>query len=201
MECLAMSSGDITRLLGQFGEGDDRARNDLIAHACDRLRCLASKMLREDFPHLRRWEQTDDVLQNALIRLHRALAARTIESSEHFWKLAARQVRRELLDLVRHHRGPQADAANHHTDHSRAADDSGGALARQAGPGEPSSVAQWKEFLEQVQALPEEEQRVVDLLWVEGQTQEQAAAILNVSLRTVKRRWQSARLLLSRACC
>jgi RNA polymerase sigma-70 factor (ECF subfamily) len=193
--------GETTRLLGRLGAGDERARDDLIAHACERLRNLAARMLRDDFPRLCRWEQTDDVLQNALIRLCRALSATTVESSEHFWKLAARLIRLELLDLIRHHSGPQADAANHHTDRAGAADDPGGALARQAAAAEPSSAAQWQEFLAQVQALPEEEQRVFDLLWVEELSQEQAAAILDVSIRTVKRRWQSARLRLHRIYC
>ncbi len=54
-------------------DGNDHARTELIGHACERLRLLTSRMLR-GYPLVRRWEQTDDVLQNAVIRLHRSLA-------------------------------------------------------------------------------------------------------------------------------
>ncbi len=41
--------------------------------ACERLTRLARKMLK-DFGRVRRWEETDDVVQNALLRLYRTLA-------------------------------------------------------------------------------------------------------------------------------
>jgi RNA polymerase sigma-70 factor (ECF subfamily) len=47
--------------------------------------------------------------------------------------------------------------------------------------------------------LPDEEREVVNLLWYDELTQEEVATVLNVSLRTVKRRWQSARLKLAEA--
>jgi DNA-directed RNA polymerase specialized sigma24 family protein len=37
------------------------------------------------------------------------------------------------------------------------------------------------------------------LLWYEGLTQPEAATVLGVSLKTVKRRWQDARLFLFEA--
>jgi RNA polymerase sigma-70 factor (ECF subfamily) len=47
-----------------------------------------------------------------------------------------------------------------------------------------------------VEALPDEEREVVGLLFYEQLTQQEAATVLGVSLRTVKRRWLSARCLL-----
>jgi hypothetical protein len=44
------------------------AGQDLIRHACARLQRLARKMLR-GFPSVKRWEDTDDVFQNAVVRL------------------------------------------------------------------------------------------------------------------------------------
>jgi RNA polymerase sigma-70 factor (ECF subfamily) len=153
-------------------------------------------MLR-DYPTVRRWEQTDDVLHHALLRLGRALKAVPFESSRHFWNVAARHVRLALIDLARHYGGPEGLGANHHTDHARAADDPGGALLRQAAnTREPSSPAEWAEFLEKVQSLPDRQREVFDLLWVKGHTQEDAALVLGVSVRTVKRLWQEARISL-----
>ena len=49
--------------------GSDR----FIGGRNDQLVALARVMLRR-YPHVRRWEQTDDLLQAALMRLHRSLA-------------------------------------------------------------------------------------------------------------------------------
>jgi RNA polymerase sigma-70 factor (ECF subfamily) len=199
---MAESAGHTARLqfwLDRVREGDRRAHNELLAHAGERLRLLTRKML-AGFPHLRRWEQTDDVLQNATLRLHRSLAEVSPESPRHFYNLAALQVRRELLDLCKHHFGPQGPGARHHTEGSRPADEGTGPLARRADEAdEPASLEGWSRFHEQVEALPEEEREVFNLLWYEGLPQEQAAAVLGVGLRTVKRRWQKARLLLYEA--
>ena len=55
--------------LDRLRAGDASARDELLTMACERLRRLARKMLR-GYPGVRRWEQTDDVLQNATLRLH-----------------------------------------------------------------------------------------------------------------------------------
>jgi len=175
-------------------KGEPSARDALLDHACDRLLRLTRKMF-HGYPNLRRWEATDDVFQNAMIRLHRALADVKLESVRHFFNLAAVQIRRELLDLAKRHFGPHGIGSNHHTD-GIPADDDGGSLAQAA---EPSNVEDWSEFHAHVEALPDDEQELVNLLWYEGLTQEEAAQVLGVSLRTVKRRWHSARLKLHEA--
>ena len=65
-----------------------------------------------NYPHLRRWEQTDDVFQTAALKLHRSLAEVKPESVRQFFGLAATQIRRTLIDLARHHYGPEGSAAN-----------------------------------------------------------------------------------------
>jgi len=177
---------------------DAAARSALIDHACDRLLRLTRKMFhaRRD---LRRWEMTDDVFQCAMLRLHRALAEVKPESVRHFFNLAALMIRRELLDLAKHHFGPNGAAANHHTD-GQPADDPGGAAHDHAeAAGEPEDLEDWSAFHAQVEKLPDEEREVVGLLFYKGLSQEEAAQLLGVSLRTVKRRWQSARCTLHEA--
>jgi RNA polymerase sigma-70 factor (ECF subfamily) len=171
---------------------DEAARSALLDHACDRLLRLTRKMFHAR-PDLRRWEMTDDVCQNAMLRLHRALAEVTVESVRHFFNLAAVQIRRELLDLAKHHLGPHGEGANHHTD-GQPADEAGGALYEQADAAdEPNDLEGWSAFHAQVEALPDEEREVVGLLYYEGLNQDETATVLGVSVRTVKRRWQSAR--------
>ncbi len=200
---MAAPTGSDTALQGIIdlaSAGDAAAWAELLAHACERLRRLARKMLK-GFPDLRRWEATDDLLQNAMLRLHRALAEARPKSVRHFFNLAAVQMRRELLDLADRHFGPEGVGTNHHTDGPcPPGDGDGGVLDRQpAVADEPSTMEGWSEFHARIEALPDEEREVVGLLWYEGLAQEDAAAVLGVSVRTVKRRWQSARLLLFEA--
>ncbi len=191
-------AGEISRLFERLRRGDDQALSRLLAHACKRLRRLASRMLRVH-ADVRRWEETGDVLQNALIRLCRALEAATPESPCHFYRLAALQVRRELLDLFRHHFGPEGQGARHDTDAYWNDGHSGRLTSQEDASAEPSSLAEWTDFRRAVESLPEEERGAVDLLWYQELTQEEAARVLKTSLRRVKRLWQSARLRLSAA--
>lgn len=179
-------------LLDRHRAGDASAREALIALAQGRFVALARVMLRR-YPHLRRWEQTDDLLQAALMRLHRSLAAVQPESVPHFDNLAASQIRRELIDLARRNFGPEGVAAHHHTDGA----DPGERLAEVADTsGRPETLEAWAAFHEAVNRLPDEERQVVDLLWYQGLTHDQASRALGVATKTIQRRWASARLLL-----
>jgi DNA-directed RNA polymerase specialized sigma24 family protein len=111
---LKNQSTDIQACLDQLRQGDVSARAALLESAADRLVRLAHKMLK-GFPRVRRWEQTDDVLQNAILRLHRALETTAPQSVRSFFNLATVQIRRELIDLARHYDGPCGVGANHET--------------------------------------------------------------------------------------
>lgn len=65
-----MPIGDTTlqRLLDDACLGGASGYDQLLMRACERLGFLAKKRLK-DFPALRRWVETDDVLQNAMLRL------------------------------------------------------------------------------------------------------------------------------------
>lgn len=179
---------DIERALA----GDDSARSALIDHASDRLVKLTRKLFHRH-PDLRRWEETDDVAQTAMLRLHRALADVRPESVRHFFNLAAVMIRRTLLDLAKHHLGPHGHGANHYTD-GVPPDEPGGAVHRTPDPAsEPTDLEGWTAFHVQVGQLPNDEQEVVNLLFYEALTQQEAAKVLGISVRTLKRRWQSAR--------
>jgi RNA polymerase sigma factor (sigma-70 family) len=185
--------GCIDRLRG----GDGAAREELIGLACERMERLTRKMLR-DYPRVHRWEQTGDVLQNASMRLFRSLEKVSPETVADFFRLASLNIRRELLDMVKHYYGPRGVGANHATSPGHDNSDTAppGHLEKADVSGEPGRLALWGEFHEQVEKLPDDEREVVDLLWYQGLTQEEAAGILKVSDRTVKRRWQAARLKL-----
>src|SRR6516164_608069 len=67
--------------IARMNAGDNAAKDELLRYAYERLRCLARKMLRQDFPRLKNWEETDDVLQNAALRLDRVLRVVPVASA------------------------------------------------------------------------------------------------------------------------
>jgi len=153
---LERESGHTTQLrsmLGLLAKGDPLARDEIIAHACERLRGLTRKMLNHDYARLHRWEQTDDVLQNALLRLHRSLAQVKPTSAEQFYGLAATQIRRELIDLARHHFGPLGVGVKHRTD--RSTTDGHPPRDYASPPSEPRDIEDWTRFHEEIERLPE----------------------------------------------
>jgi RNA polymerase sigma-70 factor (ECF subfamily) len=176
--------------LDRLHEGHASSRDALLAGVCGRLERLTHVMLK-DYRRLQRWENTDDVLQNALIRLHRALQTITPPTLGDFYRLATLQIRRELLDLARHYYGPEGAAAR-----QASVSVTGSAGEPTNASLEPSRLLAWTEFHQQVQELPEEEREVFDLIWYQGLAQTEAAEVLNVCARTVKRRWQAACLKL-----
>ena len=185
----------IQACIDRLKAGDDSAREALLRCARDRLALLAHKMLR-GFPAVRRWDETDDVLQNSMIRLDRALLAVAPATIQDFFRLAATQIRRELIDLARRYSGPEGLGANCESWGQGDLDgESNGPAAKAADlSGEPSRIAIWTEFHQRVGELGEEDREVFDLLWYQGLTQSQAAAVLDVTERTVSRRWIAARL-------
>jgi RNA polymerase sigma-70 factor (ECF subfamily) len=190
-----MPVGSDTQLHGLVDlvrRGDPRAKSLLLDHARDRLLRLTRRMFR-NYPTLRRWEATDDVLQKSLVRLSRALDAVEIESVRHFFNLASTQIRRELLDLKRHYFGACGQGRHHHTD-KQAPEEAGGSLHRRTD--EPEDLSQWENFHSQVESLSEDLKEVVNLLFYKGLSQEEAADVLGVSQSTIKRRWHEARVRL-----
>lgn len=102
----------VQRCLDRLNAGDEAARGELINTACGRLTRLARKMLHAD-GRVRRWEQTDDVFQSAMVRLCRALQQTTPQTARQFFRLAALQIRRELIDLARHYYGRHGSGPKH----------------------------------------------------------------------------------------
>ena len=193
---MSQPSGQTAGWLDLMRSGDQTARLRLIEHSCERLRGLTRKMLGR-YPRVHRWEETDDVFVEAVTRLHHALETVEPESPRHFYNLAATQIRRVLVDLARRYYGPEGLGSRHDT---AGVDTAGAAKCEPAdASGEPSNLAQWTEFHEQVEALPEEQREVFNLMWYEQLNQDAIAELLGVTTRTVRRRWQDARYRLCKA--
>ena len=187
-------SSKLTSCLQRLAEGDLSARDTIIELCSDRLRTLASRMLSR-FPNVRRWDDTDDVFQNAAMRLHRALGQMAVESPRSIMALAATQLHRELLDLARRHAGPSSFAANHATGLGRPGDSSAADTPQMLAnaPAAGDSLDRWTGFHEAIAALPGELREIFHLVWYLNADQKTIAGLLGCSERTVKSRWREAR--------
>src|SRR5579884_307062 len=154
-------SVQIQAWLDRLRSGDAAACDELLRCACERLHNLARKMLRS-YPNVHRWEQTDDVLQNATLRLYRTLQQIPVETVRDFFRLAALNIRRELLDLAKHYYGPQGHGARHASISDNSSSKSPDSKHREPLDlsHEPSRVAAWSEFHQQIEKLPESEREV-----------------------------------------
>jgi RNA polymerase sigma-70 factor (ECF subfamily) len=158
-------------------------------------------MLR-DFRRVQQFEEPDDVLHNAMMRLLQALKSAPPASAPEFFALATRQIRWELLSLAqRHARRHAVRAGDLPAEASSAASETPRFRLIEASQSthDPSRLQLWTEFHAQVLQLPADERQVFELLWFHNLTQGEAAQALNVSVPTIKRRWAAARLRLGAA--
>jgi RNA polymerase sigma factor (sigma-70 family) len=158
----------------------DSILGELLERAYGRLRGLAAGIL-GDFPRVRAdgvW-QTTDVAAEVRARLAQALRTVDLTDTTHFFRLAALQIRRLLLDLVK--RLPRGGRAGHD----------------ERPPGPPARPAHdYQEvlcrLLERLQGLPEEQYGILDLEFAFGFNDREIAAALGVDESTVRRRRRRA---------
>lgn len=143
------------------------------------------------YPLLRTKADTDDLLQNFLIRLTKAFINITPECSADFFKLVSVLMRNELIDMGRKLFGKDGDKKNFEqsTDPTKL-------NAKGSGEG-PANLFEWVEFHESIDTLPELEKEVFQLIFYQGFSQDEVATLLNISVKTVFRRWTSAKLILA----
>ncbi len=196
IETVFAEAANTEELIALAAAGDAHAYERLVCGVSARLCALGHRML-NGFPQVRRWEQTDDVLQESLLKLYRALTAVKPSSSSAFFGLAATVMRRVLIDMSRHYYGvlglgnqhQSADVEADHVQHDHVHSDNSPL----------QSLDDWTAFHTAIEGLPDDEREVFSLVWYLGLSQVQVSEILDVSTRTVIRRMNRARLQLRAA--
>ncbi len=164
---------------------DAELRKELIALSYERLAIVARRLLGPAYRE--RPEDTSGLLAESYFRLDSALEAVRPESVRQFMGLAALQMRRALIDLIRRERGRDLDRP------------ATGALSGIDPPATSAPDIDWRlELMEAVGRLADDEREVVDLVFFHGLTQDEAGELLDVDERTVKRRWARARVRLAK---
>lgn len=178
--------------------GESPARDELLHAVSGRFERLARKMLRQ-FPGVASFEQTGDVVQNASLRLMKALEEVRPGSIRELMGLAAVQIRRELVDLARHYQGRNGGRPLPVREADVAIADGQTAVAFDAVDVAESETETWESLHLAVEQLSPEEREVFSLVFYHGWTQPEIAELFQVTDRTVRRWWQSACLNLSHA--
>jgi RNA polymerase sigma-70 factor (ECF subfamily) len=204
MENMSDSVIAVHQWLDRHRAGDDQARQPLLEVSMHRLRLLARRILR-DIPEVRGLEESDDLLQNSVLRLWRSRETTHPDSPLGYFRLAACLIRRELIDVARHHSGkmrmPRVSRVSPGSDaspivvhpHRQAWQD-----VQRDDALNPAALSPWTEFHEYIEKLPEDERALFDRLWYQGLTMADASSLLEIPLRTLGRRWKLVRVRLSR---
>jgi RNA polymerase sigma factor (TIGR02999 family) len=174
-----MASGDITELVLRWGQGDPAAANRLFQLVYEELRRMAGGYFRGEAPG--HTLQPTAVVHELFLKL--SGKDLRVQDRQHFYAVAARQMRRLLIEHAR-----SANAGKR-----------GGHLLRVHPPdlegqrGLPSDVLELDEALTALEKLDARIARVVELRYFAGLTEKEAAELLNISVATLKRDWQFAR--------
>jgi RNA polymerase sigma-70 factor (ECF subfamily) len=192
-----LSTTSLLDLIGRYQQGDATALDELIRRSSDRLERLARKMLR-GFPLVRRMEGTDDVLQNSLLRLIRSLRSVSPPSTSEYFRLAALQIRRELLLLAERHRR-YAPVRGSLPEDSPEGSSSRPFEPTHGGTSDTRDLDRWSALHQAVEHLPVDLREVFSLTFYYGATQPEIARLLGVSVRQVRRMWRGACLRLNEA--
>src|SRR5687768_1850659 len=178
--------GDITRLLGVANEGDPEAMRTVLTLLHDRLRVMARRQLaREAEGHTL---ETDGLVNEAFLRL---LGVERVEwrDREHLLAIAARMMRRVLIDYADRHRAGKRGGG----DCAVSLDEALVAVEQKA-----DDLHALDEALARLEQLNPRYSRIVECRFFAGLSIDETAEMLSLSAATVKRDWVTARAWLNR---
>lgn len=186
LDLAAPSAHDVTRLLRAWSEGDEEALDRLIPLVHAELHRRARRYMRHE--RAGHTLQTTALLHEAYLRLVDTKGIRW-ESRGHFFAIAARVMRRILVDFARERGFQKRGGATR-----RVSFDEVLALGR-----EPDwDILALDEALVALAAMDPRKARVVELRFFGGLSVEEAARVLEVSPDTVRRDFRLAKAWLLR---
>jgi RNA polymerase sigma factor (sigma-70 family) len=180
----------IQGLLDRFVGGDEKAKANLIKVAEGRLLVLTRQLLR-GFPDGRGHDDTTGIFNEAYLRLHSSLDEVKPTTVRQFFGLAALEIRRTLLDLVRKFRG----RGKNPNPKPRPLDPPGTGGQRIDPPVRDAfqeRIDLTEALFNAIDKLPDKLQEVTMLHHFQGLRQAEVAGLLGVHEDTVKRWWNEA---------
>jgi RNA polymerase sigma factor (TIGR02999 family) len=182
--------GELTMLIDRMDHGDDQAHSEFCERVYEELRVVA-RGLRTKM-HVDAMETTD-VVQDLFGRWLQGARLSQMKNRRYFYAAAADQMRRMLIDHIRH-RATQAAGGGHKQVNDPHLDALAESTSSQCG----GDLEAMNAALEKLKADDARLYEVVRLKFFAGLTVEQIAESLGVSTDTVKRCWREARERLKR---
>jgi RNA polymerase sigma factor (TIGR02999 family) len=176
---------DLKTLLLQWREGDRNAGEQVVGLVYADLRKLAAYFLNSERPD--HTLQPTDLVNEAFVRLTSGKQV-DWQNRAHFIAVAARQMRRILIDHARRQKALKRNDT----------------LIPVSFLGEPArkshleSVLAMEEILEELEKYDSRAAQIVELRVFGGLTEKEMAEVLEISIATVKRDWTFARAWLIR---
>lgn len=179
---------DVTQLLQRWKAGDGSAADELMPLVYDELRALAAGRLRgEREGHTL---QATALVNEAYLRL--AGSAVPLEGRAHFFALAARTMRRILVDHARSRDAAKRGGGAAHLSLTEAE-----VFGSASVDGDAVDILAIHEALEALESLDERKARVMELSVFAGLAQREVAEALSISPATVERDLRFARAWLA----
>jgi len=181
---MSSESPQITELLQKWQNGDRAALDELMPLVYDELHVIAAR-------HFAR-ERCDAMLQTtALVNeaYMKLVDQRRVDwqNHAHFFAIAARLMRRILLDDARHRQRDKRGAGIVGV----SVDDT--PVAVPAAPVDLTDIINIDRALSELEQLDPDQGRIVELRFFGGLTVEETATVLDISPATVKREWAMAK--------
>lgn len=180
------SSTNITAMLIDWSNGDEAILEELLPVVDRELRRLARYYIRRIRPG--ETLQTTALINEAYIRLVDQKSVRW-QNRAHFYGIAARMMRRILLNYIRDQKRLKRGGGAIHVSLSDVA-----VISKERS----KELVELDEALTKLAKIDDRKARVVELRYFGGLTVEETAEVLNISKITVIRDWNMAKAWLAR---
>ena len=177
---------DVTSILCEWSEGDSDAPARLMPLVYDELRRLARQRMSGE--GAASTLQPTALVHEAYLRLVDQTRV-SWQNRAHFYGVAASMMRRVLIDHARAHATAKRGGAAVRL----SLDDVQAPLEQRA-----ADLVALDEALQRLAEIDERKSKIVEMRFFGGLTEEEIAAVLDISRRTVLREWKNARLWLYR---
>jgi RNA polymerase sigma factor (TIGR02999 family) len=177
---------EVTRILDAVEQGDAQAAEQLLPLVYDELRRLAAQRLAQEKPG--QTLEATGLVHEAYLRLVGADEEKRWENRGHFFAAAAEAMRRILVETARR------KCRNKHGGKLQRVDLDGAVIVHEA----DDQLLALDEALTRLAAADPLAARLVTLRYFTGLTMLEAAAALNISLRSAERNWTYAKTWLHR---
>jgi RNA polymerase sigma factor (TIGR02999 family) len=176
-----LTSAGVTSLLRELAQGKQEAAGELMPLVYDELRRLAGRYMRREREN--HTLQTTALVHEAYLKLVEQNSVNW-QSRAHFFGIAAQIMRRVLIDHARGHLREKRGGGQPVV----ALDE-----ALVFSPEQSSALVELDGALNRLAVMDARQARIVELRFFGGLTVEEAAEVLGISPKTVKRDWSVAK--------